>query len=122
VDGGGSNAKWLRTLTDSRAFLLLYDVPAVRCALFMERVMRIDVEWDDLDQDVKALIEVSDVLRTEEQIAREIILDAIDPITASGPRFCFDDREPFDVPIHAHKSISQGLGRKLRQTPKLVEI
>jgi hypothetical protein len=64
-------------------------------------VMRIDVEWDDLADDLKALIGISDLsqmLRSEEEMAREIILDALDPITASGPRFCFDDREPLDVP------------------------
>jgi hypothetical protein len=57
------------------------------------------IEWDDLDEDVKALIGVSDLLRTEEQMAREIVLGAIDPITVpAGPRFSFDDREPLDVP------------------------
>jgi hypothetical protein len=64
----------------------------------MEAVMRIDVEWDDLDDDLKSLLSISGVLRTEEEMAREIILGAIDPITASGPRFSFDDREPLDVP------------------------
>lgn len=61
--------------------------------------MRMDVEWDDLEDDVKALIEVSDLMRREQPMARDIILGAIDPlIVASGPRFSFDDREPLDVP------------------------
>jgi hypothetical protein len=54
----------------------------------------IEVSWDDLDEDVKALLGVSDLLRTEEEIMREIILGAIDPIVASGPPFRFEPREP----------------------------
>jgi hypothetical protein len=54
----------------------------------------IEIDFDDLDEDVKALLGVSDLLRTEEQIMREIILGAIDPIVASGPPFRFEEREP----------------------------
>jgi hypothetical protein len=54
----------------------------------------IEIDWDDLDDDVKALLSVSDLLRTEEQLMREMILDAIDPIIASGPPFRFEPREP----------------------------
>jgi hypothetical protein len=64
----------------------------------MERMMFIDVDWDTLAEDLKALLSVSGRLLTEEQMAREIILGAIDPIIASGPRFSFEDRDPFDVP------------------------
>jgi hypothetical protein len=59
--------------------------------------MMIEIEWDELDEDVKALLEVSDQLRTEEQMAREIILDAIDPVIAMGPRFRFEEREPDEI-------------------------
>jgi hypothetical protein len=54
----------------------------------------LEISWDDLDDDVKALLGVSDLLRTEEQLMREIILGAIDPIIASGPPFRFEEREP----------------------------
>jgi hypothetical protein len=53
------------------------------------------IEWNDLNDDVKSLLSL---LPSEQQMAREIILNAVDPITATGPRFSFDDREPFDVP------------------------
>jgi hypothetical protein len=62
-------------------------------------MMWLEVEWDDLDDDVKALLGVSDVW--EQPMARDIILSAIDPIpmTALGPSFSFEDREPIgDVP------------------------
>jgi hypothetical protein len=51
-------------------------------------------EFDALDDDLKALLCVSDQLRTEEQMAREIILNAIDPIIALGEPFRFEEREP----------------------------
>lgn len=53
------------------------------------------IEWDDLDQDVKSLLSL---LPSKEQMARETILNAIDPIVPSGPRFSFEDRDPFGVP------------------------
>jgi hypothetical protein len=56
-------------------------------------------EFDELDDDLKALIAVSDQLRTEEQMVREIILNAIDAIIALGPRFRFEEREPSDFYI-----------------------
>ena len=56
-------------------------------------------EFDELDDDLKALLAVSDQLRTEEQMAREIILNAIDPIIALGPPFRFEEREPNDFYI-----------------------
>jgi hypothetical protein len=56
-------------------------------------------EFDALDDDLKALLSVSDQLRTEEQMAREIILNAIDPVIAFGPRFRFEEREPDDFYI-----------------------
>jgi hypothetical protein len=62
-------------------------------------MMWLEVEWDDLDDDVKSLLVVSDVW--EQPMARDIILSAIDPIpmTALGPSFSFEDREPIgDVP------------------------
>lgn len=61
--------------------------------------MIVDVEFDELDDDLKALLGVSDLLRTEEQMAREIVLKAIDPIIALGPRFRFEGREPDDFYI-----------------------
>jgi hypothetical protein len=56
-------------------------------------------EFDALDDDLKALLSVSDQLRTEEQMAREIILNAIDPIIALGDPFRFEEREPDDFYI-----------------------
>jgi hypothetical protein len=56
-------------------------------------------EFDELDDDLKALLAVSDQLRTEEQMAREIILNAIDPIIALGLPFRFEEREPNDFYI-----------------------
>jgi hypothetical protein len=58
----------------------------------------IEISWDDLDDDLKDLLVVSDVW--EQPMARDIILDAIDPlpIAALGPSFSFDDREPLEVP------------------------
>jgi hypothetical protein len=56
-------------------------------------------EFDALDDDLKALLSVSDQLRTEEQMAREIILNAIDPIIALGDPFRFERREPDDFYI-----------------------
>jgi hypothetical protein len=56
-------------------------------------------EFDALDDDLKALLSVSDQLRTEEQMARDIILGAIDPVIAFGPRFRFEEREPDDFYI-----------------------
>jgi hypothetical protein len=60
--------------------------------------MMIEISWEDLDEDVKALLTVSDVW--EQPMARDIILDAIDPlpITALGPTFSFEDRKPLEVP------------------------
>jgi hypothetical protein len=66
----------------------------------MEATLRvIDVEWDDLDDDLKALLCVSDQLYGEEQMAREIILDLIDPVSALGEPFSFEDREGLEVPL-----------------------
>jgi hypothetical protein len=56
-------------------------------------------EFDALEDDLKALISVSDQLLTEEQMAREIILGAIDPIIALGDPFRFEEREPDDFYI-----------------------
>jgi hypothetical protein len=56
-------------------------------------------EFDELDEDLKALLGVCDQLRTEEQMAREIILNAIDPIIALGEPFRFEEREPDDFYI-----------------------
>jgi hypothetical protein len=56
-------------------------------------------EFDALDDDLKALLCGSDQLRTEEQMAREIILNAIDPIIALGAPFRFEEREPDDFYI-----------------------
>ena len=47
-------------------------------------------EFDALDDDLKALLSVSDQLRTEEQMAREIILNAIDPVIALVDTFRFE--------------------------------
>jgi hypothetical protein len=52
------------------------------------------IDWNDLDDDVKALLSMSDLLRTEEQLMRDLILDAVDPIIATGPLFRFEPREP----------------------------
>jgi hypothetical protein len=56
-------------------------------------------EFDALDDDLKALLCGSDQLRTEEQMAREIILNAIDPIIALGDQFRFEEREHNDCYI-----------------------
>ena len=61
--------------------------------------MWIDVEWDELDDDLKALLCVSDQLYGEEEMARKIILDLIDPVIALGEPFSFEDREPLVVPL-----------------------
>ena len=62
------------------------------------------IEWDDLDDDVKSLTEPASV--GGKQMARETILNAVDPITAVGPRFSFDDRDPFEVPHPCARSRS----------------
>ena len=59
----------------------------------------IEVEWDDLDDDLKTLFCVSDQLYGEEQMAREIILNLIDPVIALGEPFSFEDREGLEVPL-----------------------
>jgi hypothetical protein len=56
-------------------------------------------EFDALDDDLKALLGASDQSRTEEQMVREIILNAIDPIIALGEPFRFERREPDDFYI-----------------------
>jgi hypothetical protein len=56
-------------------------------------------EFDALDDDLKALLCGSDQLRTEKEMAREIILNAIDPIIALGAPFRFEEREPNDFYI-----------------------
>jgi hypothetical protein len=56
-------------------------------------------EFDALDDNIKALLGASDQLRTEEQMAREIILNAIDPIIALGEPFRFEERDPDDFYI-----------------------
>jgi hypothetical protein len=58
--------------------------------------MLLEVSWDDLDDDVKSLLSISDVW--EQPTMRDIILDAVDPLIALGPSFSFDDREPLSVP------------------------
>jgi hypothetical protein len=58
-----------------------------------------EFEFDALDDDLRALLGVSDQLRTEEQMAREIILNAIDPIIALGDPFRFEKREHNDFYI-----------------------
>jgi hypothetical protein len=70
--------------------------------------MVISVEFDELDDDVKSLLCVSDLLRTEEQMMREIILNAIDPLIASGPRFSFEDREPIGAVPHPCAQVDLG--------------
>ena len=60
------------------------------------RIIEIDGE---LDPDVIELLEVSGKLRTKEQIVREIVLEAIDPINAFGPEFIFESR-PNDDPMY----------------------
>src|SRR5262245_28263247 len=79
-------------------------------------MMILEVGFDDLDDDVKALLEVSDLLRTEEQMMWEIILNAIDPIIASGPRFRFEEREPgsIDVP-HPFAQVDLALAWEVAQ-------
>jgi hypothetical protein len=59
----------------------------------------IEISFEDLDDDVKDLLVVSDLLRTEEQIVREMILEAIDPIIPTGPLFLFEPREPSEFYI-----------------------
>jgi hypothetical protein len=54
-------------------------------------------EFDALEDDLKALLGASDQLRTEEQMMREIILNAIDPIIALGEPFRFEEREPNEI-------------------------
>src|SRR5262245_36927678 len=56
------------------------------------------IEFDELDDDLKALLDVSGLLVTEEQMKRQIILGAIDPIIATGRHFSFEDREPLEMP------------------------
>ena len=47
------------------------------------------------DEDAQAFMElVADRLMTEAQLARKLILDSIDPITALGDEFTFERREP----------------------------
>jgi hypothetical protein len=58
----------------------------------------IEIPWDELDDDLKSLLRASDLLVAEEQMMREIVLGAIDPLIASGPSFSFEDRDPLEVP------------------------
>jgi hypothetical protein len=60
----------------------------------------IEIAWDDLDEDVQALLGLSDVW--EQPMARDLILNALDPIptTALGPTFDFEDREPIGAVPH----------------------
>jgi hypothetical protein len=55
----------------------------------MKRIIQIDGK---LDEDVEALLLVSGRLRTPEQVIREFVLDAIDPIEATGPTFVWEIR------------------------------
>ena len=58
----------------------------------------LEISWDELDDDVKSLLSISGVW--DQPMARDIILNAIDPLpmTSLGPSFCFDDRSPLEVP------------------------
>jgi hypothetical protein len=71
-------------------------------------MMWVEVEWDRLDDDLKSLLVVSDVW--EQQMARDIILSAIDPIpmTALGPSFSFEDREPIGGVPHPCAQVDLG--------------
>ena len=58
--------------------------------------MEMRVNLEDLDDDLRDLLEVCDLWRTEEEMMREMLLNAIDPITPLGDRFVFEKREPND--------------------------
>src|SRR5258708_3248292 len=60
----------------------------------MMRVIEIDGKLDD---DVEELLLVSGKLRTGEQGVRKVILEAIDPMIATGPEFEFEDRPGDDM-------------------------
>jgi hypothetical protein len=55
----------------------------------MKRIIELD---GDLDEDVMELLLVSGKLKTPEQIIRQFVLDAIDPIDATGPTFIWEVR------------------------------
>jgi hypothetical protein len=61
----------------------------------------IEFDLDDLDDDLRALLGLSDLLKTEAQMLREMVLDAIDPIVPLGERFKFEKREasPFYISL-----------------------
>jgi|SRR5215470_17722430 len=52
----------------------------------------IEINADELDPDVIELLELSGKLRSKEQVMRQIVLDALDPLVAFGPEFEFEDR------------------------------
>jgi hypothetical protein len=60
----------------------------------MEELMRIIEieEGDRIDGDLLELLIVSGKLKTEEQLMRKALLDAVDPVIATGPEFEFEDR------------------------------
>jgi hypothetical protein len=89
LDGGDFND--LRS-TIGRAFR-----PILRdCSQWLLRCLKeFEMEWDDLDEDIKSFLSL---LPSRKQMARETILNSVDPIIASGPRFSFEERDPFDVP------------------------
>ena len=52
------------------------------------------------DDEAESLLELlCGNLRTEEEMARKLILDAIDPVIALGDEFTFEEREPGDFYI-----------------------
>jgi hypothetical protein len=55
----------------------------------MRRIIEIN---GNLDDDVEELLRVSGKLRTEEQLMRKALLDAIDPVMPLGPEFEFEAR------------------------------
>jgi hypothetical protein len=57
------------------------------------------VVFDDFDDDLKALLSVSDQLYGEEEMARKIILHLIDPVIALGEPFSFEQRDSLEVPL-----------------------
>jgi hypothetical protein len=62
-------------------------------------MMWVEFEFDALDDDLKALLCGSDQLYGEEEMARKIILDLIDPVIALGEPFSFEDRDSLEAPL-----------------------
>ena len=59
----------------------------------MAQIIEIDCE---LDPDLIELLELSGKLRTREELMRQIVLDAVDPVIAVGSEFIFEQREDRD--------------------------